>query len=71
LDLAKSERDFEGAKKLTGVGEVGFLQLVFLHGETLIEDLGRLLSRDADVARDLLIAANAEGSDGETSCREN
>ena len=55
------------AQKLTGVGEVGLLQLVLLHGETLVKNLRRLLSRDTHVARDLLIAANAEGSDGETS----
>ena len=58
-------------RKRTRVGEVVLLQLVLLNSETLVKNLRRLLSRDADVARDLLIAANAEGSDGETSCREN
>jgi len=53
---------------LTRVGEVGLLQLVLLNGKTLVKNLCRLLSGDADVARDLLITANAEGSDGETSC---
>jgi hypothetical protein len=55
---------------LTRVGEIGLFQLVLLNGKTLVENLRRLLTRDADVARDLLIAANAEGSDGETSCKK-
>lgn len=57
-------------RKRTRVGEVVLLQLVLLNSETLVEDLRCLLTRDADVARDLLIAANAEGSDGETSCEK-
>ena len=55
-------------RKRTRVGEVVLLQLVLLNSETLVEDLRCLLTRDADVARDLLIAANAERSDGEASC---
>ncbi len=61
----------EMQRNLTRVGEVGLLQLVLLNSETLVKNLRRLLSRDTDVARDLFIAANAEGSDGETSCRKN
>ncbi len=57
-------------RQRTRVREVVLLQLVLLNSETLVEDLRCLLTRDADVARDLLIAANAERSDSEASCGE-
>lgn len=50
--------------KVTGVGEVALAQLVLLDLEATLEDLLGFGATDGDVAGDLLVTTDGEGSDG-------
>ena len=50
--------------EVAGLGEVLLEELVLLDLEATLEDLHGLLSADGDVARDLLVTADAEGTEG-------
>lgn len=50
--------------KVAGLGEVPLEELVLLDLEATLEDLHGLLSADGDVDGDLLVTANAEGTEG-------
>merc|ERR1719424_2249878 len=49
------------------LAEVGFAQLVLLHLQALLDDLHGLLAAHGHVARDLLVAADTEGANGDAS----
>ena len=51
--------------KVARLAEVALPQLVFLHLEPSLQNLLGLGPADRDVHRDLLVASDAEGSDGE------
>ena len=53
--------------EVAGLGEVLLEELVLLDLEATLEDLHGLLSADGDVARDLLVTADAEGTEGVAS----
>ena len=55
-------RDTEA--EVAGVGEVGGEQLVFLHLQASLEDLGSLLASDSAVASDLFVSSDTEGTEG-------
>ena len=50
--------------KVTGRAEVVLRELVLLHLEALLEDLGGLGATDGRVDTDLLVSTDTEGSDG-------
>lgn len=54
----------------TQVGEVVFLEFVFLDLQTGLQDFLGFWSSDGDSASDLFISSNSKGSDGESGLGE-
>lgn len=54
--------------KIASVGEVGTLQLVFLHAQGKLQDFLRLRTSHRAVARNLLITTNTKGTNGKACC---
>lgn len=53
--------------EVASLGEILVAKFVLLNFETPLENLSSLLAANGDMARDLLITANSEGTDGVTS----
>ena len=54
--------------KAARLTEVATQQLELLHLQTTLNQLHSLLPSNSDVARNLLVSSNAEGSHGVTGC---